>query len=315
VTRWGGDQAPSSRRETEPEPTTKLDAEAPTAQNTIAAGRTSELDDTTGTPAAAERSGASAVLKLFPGKGAPPPPPPGDPPAAAPPGGPPAAAVPEASAALKHLPGKGASPPPPPPLGDPPTAAVRSRASTVLKLFPGKSAPPPPPGDPPAAPAPAQVATGLGGNVIRNASDERILGVSDECNAGDLGVTDPPMIEVVPSGAVESTVEPTADVILDVSDECNASELGNTYESKFEPDVTAEPKVAVIPGAATQGDTHPADRPSDTAKRKIVRERQGRGGRPDPGARKGDATVGRSACRTARRGGYQAPSCLARGRS
>ena len=90
---------------------------------------------------------------------------------------------------------------------------------------------------------------------------------------------------------------------------------GGADESKFEPGVTVEPKVAVIPGAATQGNVHPADRPGDTSKRKIARERQGRGGRPDPGARKGDATAGRSARRTARRGGYQALSCLARGRS
>jgi hypothetical protein len=90
---------------------------------------------------------------------------------------------------------------------------------------------------------------------------------------------------------------------------------GGAVESKFELSVTVEPKVYVILGAATQGNSHPADRPGDTAKRKIARERQGKRGRPGPVARKGDATVGRSARRTARRGGHQAPSCLARGRS
>jgi hypothetical protein len=201
--------------------------------------RTRRAHKERGWPAAAERSGASAVLKLFPGEGA--------------------------------------SPPSPPPPGDPPAAAVRSRASSVFMLFPGKGAPPPPPGDPPAAPAPALVAVELGGGVIRDASDERILGVSNECNAGELGVTVEPVTEDMPSG---------------------------TAESKFEPGVTVEPKVDVIPGGATQGNTHPADRPGDTAKRKIARERQGRGGRPDPGAREGNATVGRGARRTACRGGF-----------
>ena len=55
---------------------------------------------------------------------------------------------------------------------------------------------------------------------------------------------------------------------------------GGAVESKLEPDVTVEPKVGVILGAATQGNSHPADRPGDTAKRRIVRERQGRGGTP-----------------------------------
>ena len=90
---------------------------------------------------------------------------------------------------------------------------------------------------------------------------------------------------------------------------------GGAVESKFELGVTAEPKVDAILGATTQGNSHPAGRPGDTAKRKIARERLGRGGRPGPGSREGDAAVGRSTRWTARRGGYQTPSCLARGRS
>ena len=184
----------------------------------------------------------------------------------------------------------------------------------------------------------------LGGAAILGTSGKRTLGASDQFNANELGATIDPgdmfdhevtaedalaagrtpepakpkvvLVTFVESafggmsgGAVESKFEPSfvGPAIEDMP--------GGAAESKFEPGVTVEPKVDVIPGAATQGNTHPADRPSDTAKRKTARERQGRGGRPDPGARKGDATVGRSARRTARRGGYQALSCLARGRS
>jgi hypothetical protein len=114
-------------------------------------------------------------------------------------------------------------------------------------------------------------------------------------------------IEDMPGDAVESKSEPGF-VGLAIEDM-----PGGDVESKFKPGVTAEPKVAAILGAATQGNTHPADRPGDTAKRKIARERQGRGGRPDPGAREVNATVGRSSRRTARRGGYQTLSSLARG--
>ena len=127
------------------------------------------------------------------------------------------------------------------------------------------------------------------------------------------------VFEGLSSGAVESEFEPGVTPVERAPEPgfvvSEFEDMPDGHESKFEPGVTVEPKVAVIPGAATQGNVHPADRPGDTAKRKIARERQGRGGRPDPGARKGDATVGRSTRRTARRGGYQAPSCLARGRS
>ena len=110
--------------------------------------------------------------------------------------------------------------------------------------------------------------------------------------------------EVVPSDAI-GFVEPTIAAVVP----------SGAVESKFEPDATVEPKVGVILGVSTQGNSHPADRPGDTAKRKIARERLGRGGRSEPGSREGDAAVGRSTRWTARRGGYQAPSCLARGRS
>ncbi len=157
----------------------------------------------------------------------------------------------------------------------------------MLKLFPGKGAPPPPlPGDPPAAPAPAPVAIELRGNshpaFIRSASDERILGVSDECNANELGDTSESKFEpgdmigclrkFGPGATVERTIigqgappppPPPGDPLM-IEDM-----PGGAVKSKFEPDVTVEPKVGVIPGAATQGNSHPADRLSDTAKRKI----------------------------------------------
>jgi hypothetical protein len=62
VTRRGGDQAPSSQSETEPESTTKLGAAAPAAENTIAVGQTFELDGATGTPAAQHLSAAWATI-------------------------------------------------------------------------------------------------------------------------------------------------------------------------------------------------------------------------------------------------------------
>jgi hypothetical protein len=138
----------------------------------------------------------------------------------------------------------------------------------------------------------------LWGDATLDVSGELILG--DKCNVNELGDTSDP-------GAPAAKGDPGVPAA--------SAFPGDAVERKFEPGVTVEPKVAVIPGATTQGNTHPADRPGDTAKRKIARERQGQRGRPEPGTRNGDASAGRSSRRTAHRGGYQAPSCLARGRS
>ncbi len=75
------------------------------------------------------------------------------------------------------------------------------------------------------------------------------------------------MIEDMPGGAFESDFKPG---VTPVEVE-HAPEPG-CVKSKFEPGITVEPKVDVIPGAAAQGNSLPADRPGDTAKRKIAFE-------------------------------------------
>ena len=248
----------NSRRETESEPTTKLDAAAPTAQNTIAAGRTSELDDTAGTPAAAEPGLSDTFGFAEPTI---------------------AAVVPSGAVESKFE------------LG----ATVEPKVDVILRAATlGNSLPADRPDDTAKrkiatakrkiGPAPGVV--GLGGDGSGAAAAERTI--AEVVPSDAIGFVEPTIAAVVPSGAVEN---------------------------KFEPDATVEPKVGVILGVATQGNSHPADRPGNTAKRKITRERQGRGGRPEPGSREVDAAVGRSTGWTARRGGYQTPSCLARGRS
>jgi hypothetical protein len=125
---------------------------------------------------------------------------------------------------------------------------------------------------------------------------------------GDAFLTASKCNAVEPSDAVEGGIEPGATagraivkVELDDTNGClrklepgaTAEPMvkdmpGGALESKFELSVTVEPKVDVILGAATQGNSHPADRPGDTAKHKIARERQARGGEtPGPWCSRG----------------------------